>query len=420
MTRSGISLNGITYRRPEQPVVVVCVDGGDPAYFLHGVETGILPHVTRFMAHGFAAIADGAMPSFTCPNNMSIVTGSPPSVHGISGNLHLDAKTREAVCMTVPELLRSGTILAEFSRAAANVVAITAKDKLRRQLSKGMDLSSGSVCFSSEQADRCTVAENGIEGVLDLAGMPVPHIYSPELSLFVLAAGIRLLEIVRPELMYLSLSDWIQHKYAPGEPEATAFYQALDTFFGRFDALGAVVALTADHGMNDKSGPDGSPNVVWLQDILDVRLGRGRTRVICPITDHYIAHHGSLGGFARVWCFDGTDPAGVMRIARELPGIERVLDRNTAVREFDLPSDREGDVIVLGDRSTCMGAAEADHDLSGLEGRRLRTHGAVSESRVPFVLNRKLTEEYAVKAATRGIKNCEIFDYAVNGTVSSR
>jgi len=416
---ANFNLNGRSYRWPEQPVVVVCVDGGDPAYFQHGVETGILPHVARFMGHGFDTIAQGTMPSFTCPNNISLVTGSPPSVHGISGNFYLDPMTREALVMTGPELLRASTIFAELTKAGGTAVVITAKDKLHRQLSKGMDFSSGCIAFSSEKADQSRVAHNGIEGVLDLVGMPLPDVYSAELSLLVLDAGIRLLELVRPEVMYLSLSDWIQHKYAPGEAEANRFYETLDVYFGRLDALGAVVALTADHGMNDKSRPDGSPNVVWLQDILDAHLGRGTTRVICPITDSFIAHHGALGGFVRVWCFEGADPAQVMAVARELPGIERVLDKETAVREFDLPPDREGDVIVIGDHLTCIGTTEADHDLAGLEGRRLRSHGAIAESRVPFLLNRRLTEEYAVRAATRGIRNYEVFDYAINGTVSS-
>lgn len=419
LNQADFTLNGRTYRWPEQPVVVVCVDGGDPAYFQHGVEAGLLPHVARFMSHGFSAIAEGTMPSFTCPNNLSLVTGSPPSVHGISGNFTFDPVTRQALVMTGPELLRAGTIFTELTKAGGTAVVITAKDKLHRQLSKGMDFSSGCIAFSSEKADQATVAHNGIEGVLDLVGMPLPDVYSAELSLLVLDAGIRLLETVRPEVMYLSLSDWIQHKYAPGEPEANRFYGTLDMCFGRLDALGAVVALTADHGMNDKSRPDGSPNVIWLQDILDARLGRGTTRVICPITDSFIAHHGALGGFVRVWCFEGTEPAQVMAVARELPGIERVLDKETAVREFDLPSDREGDVIVIGDHLTCIGTTEADHDLAYLKGRRLRSHGAVAESRVPFLLNRRLTEEYAVRAATCGIRNYEVFDYAINGTVSS-
>lgn len=398
--------------------MVVCVDGGDPAYFFRGIEAGILPHVARFMARGFGTVAEGTVPSFTCPNNLSIITGSPPSVHGISGNFYLDPGSGEAVMMTGPELLRSGTVLAEFSRAGARVAAVTAKDKLLRQLGSGIRLGSGSVAFSAERAHRCTIRDNGIENVLELTAMPAPDIYSPEVSLFVLEAGIRLLETLRPELMFLSLSDWVQHKYAPGEPEADRFYQALDDCFGRLDALGAVLALTADHGMNDKSRPDGSPNVIWLQDILDEHLGRGRTRVICPITDPYIAHHGALGGFVRVWCSEGTKAAAVAAVARDLTGVEQVLYRETAVRRFDLPADREGDVVVMGDRFTCIGGAEAEHDLSGLRGHRLRTHGAVAESRVPFVINRRLTEAYALKAAAGVLRNHEVFDYAINGTVS--
>ena len=411
-----ISLNGIDYRLPADPVVVVCIDGGDPAYFERGIADGILPTVARFMQEGFAAVADGTVPSFTCPNNMSIVTGAPASVHGISGNFYLDRASGEAVPMTGPELLRSSTVLAEFSRAGVPVLAITAKDKLRRQLAKGMELSGGSAAFSSEKADRCTPAENGIENVLDLVGMPLPDMYSPELSLFVLEAGIRLMETRRPRIAYLSLSDWIQHKHAPGDADANAFYAALDDCFQRLDELGAVVALTADHGMNDKSLPDGSPRVVWLQDILDRELGAGRTRVICPITDAFVAHHGALGGFVRVWCKDGTDPERVIDIARSQPGIALVMGGAEAAAEFELPLDREGDVVVVGDAGTCIGAARSDHDLSALAGHRLRTHGAITEAKVPFVLNRPLNADFGQRAARGGLKSHHIFDYAINGT----
>ena len=167
MARAGIELNGVRYRWPSRPVVVVTIDGGDPAYFAQGVRDGIVPNVARFMHAGFAAVADGDVPSFTCPNNMSIATGSPPAVHGISGNFYLDRETGAAVMMTGPELLRSRTILAEFSRHGATVVSITAKDKLRAQLGKDMDLAGGSVNFSSECADQCTLEEHGIENVLE-------------------------------------------------------------------------------------------------------------------------------------------------------------------------------------------------------------------------------------------------------------
>ena len=212
-----IRLNGVTYRWPAQPVAVVCIDGGDPAYILQGLEDGIIPNISRFMREGFNAIADGTVPSFTCPNNMSLITGAPPAVHGISGNYYLN-DAGEAVVMTGPELLRSRTILAEFADAGARVVSITAKDKLRKQLGKDLDLSRGNVSFSSEKADQCTLAENGIEHVLDLVGMPLPDMYSMDLSLFVLEAGIKLLERDRPDLLFLSLTDYIQHKHAPGDP----------------------------------------------------------------------------------------------------------------------------------------------------------------------------------------------------------
>ena len=415
MDRAGIELNGVGYRWPSRPVVVVCIDGGDPAYFEQGVREGIVPNVARFLETGFGAIADGDVPSFTCPNNMSIATGSPQSVHGISGNFYLDRETGEAVVMTGPELLRSRTIMAEFSRHGARVVSITAKDKLRKQLGKDMDLSRGSVNFSAECADQCLPEETGIEDALALTGMPKPPMYSPELSLFVLEAGVKLLEQRRPDILYLSLTDYIQHKYAPGEPEADRYYRNMDDKFGRLHDLGAVVALTADHGMNDKSNADGSPRVIWLQDVLDARFGKGSSTVICPITDRFVAHHGALGGFVRVYCHGSLEPGDVMRLAVGLSGIEAVYDRATAVRRFDLPLDREGDVVVIGRTDTCIGAAAADHDLSGLAGHRLRTHGGIAEARVPFILNYPLRPEYAARAAAGPLESHQIFDFAING-----
>jgi phosphonoacetate hydrolase len=415
---TSIHLNGVSYRRPDRPVVVVCIDGGDPAYIEHGLRAGTIPHLARFIAEGFSAVADGTVPSFTCPNNMSLITGAPPSVHGISGNFYLDVATGEAVVMTGPELLRSRTILAEFADAGARVVSITAKDKLRRQLGKDLDLSLGNISFSSEFAHRCTLEGNGIENVLDLVGMPQPDMYSMDLSLFVLEAGARLLERDRPDLMFLSLTDYIQHKHAPGDPVADEFYRRIDTVFGRLARSSATVALTADHGMNDKSRPDGSPNVIFLQDILDRAFGAGDTRVICPITDAFVRHHGALGGFVRVWCRGGkATPQAIVALLTGMPGLAEVLDKETACHRFDLPPDREGDVVVIGDRHVVIGAGAADHDLSTLSDARLRSHGAVTEARVPFILNRPLNDAYRARAAA-GLKSHQIFDFAINGTAA--
>lgn len=415
---SGVSfdLNGVTYHWPAKPVVVVCIDGGDPAYMEQGIRDHSIPNMARFMRQGFYAVADGTVPSFTCPNNMSIVTGAEPVVHGISGNFYLEPRTRQPVTMTGPELLRSSTVLAEYAKRGATVVSITSKDKLRQQLQKGIDLAQGHISFSAQYAERCSMDENGIENVLDLVGMPQPHMYSAELSLFVLEAGIKLFEKHRPDICYLSLTDYIQHKYAPHEPEAREFYTKLDDCFGRLAALDAVVGITADHGMNDKSKADGSPNVIWLQDCLNDEFGKDRTTVICPITDPFVAHHGSLGGFVRVYCNGEVRHGAVMQFIRQMPGIESVWDKASAVKTFDLPADREGDVVVIGEAGVCIGAAESDHDLTGLEGHRLRTHGGVSESKVPFLLSEPLNDDYWARTVGQTLRSHNIFEYTINGT----
>jgi phosphonoacetate hydrolase len=412
---SSIELNGIHYQRPARPVAVVCIDGGDPKYFEQGIKDGIIPNIECFMTEGFSAVARGSMPSFTCPNNMSIVTGTEPEVHGISGNFYLNRETNEPVVMTGPELLRTRSIMSEFSRYGARVVSITAKDKLRQQLQKDMDLSGGSMSFSAQHAGQCILAENGIENVLDFVGQPQPDMYSADLSLFVLDAGIKLLETHRPEILYLSLTDFIQHSHAPGAPVANQFYRDLDARFGRLAELGAIVALTADHGMNDKADANGEPNVIFLQDILDRDLGEGATTVICPITDAFVGHHGALGGFVRVYCHHGHRAEEVLEIVSDQPGIAKAWPAESAARELEQPLDREGDVAVMGDAKTVIGSRAVDHDLSALKGSRLRTHGSLFEADVPFIISEPLNDQYAERGAAGGLRSRELFDFALNG-----
>ena len=415
MSKEKLQLNKREYTWPKKPVVVVCIDGGDPEYIDSGIEDGIIPNIEDFMKNGFYAVSKGSMPSFTCPNNMSIVTGSEPVTHGISGNFYLDRSTGEPVVMTGPELLRTFSIMSEFSRKGARVVSITAKDKLRRQLQKGMDLSGGSVSMSSQFADQCTLKENGIEDSLEFVGRPQPDMYSADLSLFVLDAGIKFLEEKRPVILYLSLTDFIQHTHAPGTPVANQFYSDMDARFGRLRELGAVVALTADHGMGDKANENGEPNVIWLQDVLDKELGEGLTKVICPITDAFVGHHGSLGGFVRVYITGETKRERIIEITKNITGIEKVWTAENVAEELEQPLDREGDIAVAADKKTVIGGRQLDHDLSALKGQRLRTHGSLHEAQVPFVLSEPLNDTYARKAEQIPLRSNQIFDFAING-----
>src|SRR3984957_9340402 len=177
-----IALNGLSYRPPTHPTAVICADGCDPAYLEAGIAAGVLPTIARLRDSGFYGLADAAMPTFTNPNNVSIVTGVPPSVHGISGNFALDRDTGAEIMMTDPAMVRTPTLLALMSRAGVATAAITAKDKLRRILGHGLAVDRGGIAFSSEFADKCTVGEHGIDNVEALVGRPKPDMYSADLS----------------------------------------------------------------------------------------------------------------------------------------------------------------------------------------------------------------------------------------------
>jgi len=390
----------------ERPLVVVCIDGCQYEYITEAVSAGAAPFLGRLLASaGTCFMADCVMPSFTNPNNLSIVTGVPPSVHGICGNYFFDPERGEEVMMNDPRHLRVGTILAAFSAAGAQVAVITAKDKLRRLLGHQMN----GICFSSEKADQVTLAENGIEDVIGLVGMPIPSVYSAELSEFVFVAGVKLMQSRRPDLMYLSTTDYIQHKAAPGTDMANDFYAMIDRNLAQLDELGATVVLTADHGMNAKHGADGRPKVIYLQDSLDAWLGTAKARVILPITDPYVVHHGALGSFALVYLPEPVPHEAVAARISGLPGIDTVLTRAEAAAQFELPPDRIGDLVVVSRIDTVIGTSRERHDLSGLD-VPLRSHGGSSEQKVPLIVNRKIARQ----PETRRWRNFDAFDLGLN------
>ena len=317
--------------------------------------------------------------------------------------------------ITDARLMRCGTILAAMADAGVATAAVTAKDKLRLMLARGLK----GINFSSEHADRAAVEMNGIGDVETMVGRAKPDQYSGDLSLYVLDAGLALLERKAATLLYLSLSDFIQHAHAPGTPEADAFNRAVDARIGRLVAAGAMVGVVADHGMKDKSLANGEPNVVYLEEVLARQFGEGAVRVICPITDPFVRHHGALGSFVRVYLRRARDLDRLMDASRRLPGVEAVLDGSTAARRFELPADVEGDFVVLGDVATVIGASRGEHDLSGLAGHRLRSHGGLGEQQVPFMVSRALRSEWIKGRAGRPLRNFDIFDAVLNGVAAS-
>jgi phosphonoacetate hydrolase len=380
-----VAVNGRTYRWPSRPVVVVCLDGSAFEYIDRAIAAGVAPYLQSLVGLKFFRLVESALPGFTNPNNVSIVTGVPPSVHGISGNFFLDRETGETVMMNDASFLRADTILSAFSRAGARVAIVTAKDKLRRLLGHGVS----GTCVSIEAA--------GVE------------VYSAALSEQALAEGARLLASTSPDLMYLSTSDYVQHKHAPGEAEANRFYAAIDRSLAEIDRLGATLVVTADHGMRAKADASGQVRAVFLQDVLDGWLGAGAARVVLPITDPYVLHHGALGACAMVYLTAPADAAALVGRIQSLAGVDVALAIDEACRRFDLPPDRTGDIVVFSDGETVIGTRPVDHDLSALDAP-LRSHGGRAEQEVPLFANRQ------VAGGSQPRHNYDAFDVGLNGS----
>lgn len=390
MTKS-IEINGRNFPVPtDRPVVVVCVDGNSPMYYDAAIEKGVMPFVAKQRAAGRQYKSRCHVPSTTNPNNVSIITAAPPKVHGICGNFYYDQESGEDVNMTDPSLIRCPTVLAEMHKAGAKVAAITAKDKLRRMLAKDLDFSSGTaICFSSEKSSETNEAEHGITRVDHIIDMAQPDVYSAELSEFIFRAGVHLLKNgspFKPDVMYLSTTDYIQHTYAPHEDGALNFYKTLDSYFAQIDELGATLVITADHGMNAKADAEGKPNIVFVNDLLDAEFSDLGYRTILPITDPYVAHHGALGGFGYIHLNDLADADRVATFLKGQSGIIDVCTKAEAAERFELAPDRIGDLVVLADEENVIGKTPADHDLSKLHGT-LRSHGGISEWEIPMVAN---------------------------------
>ena len=397
-----------------QTSIVICLDGSQKEYIDEASKLNLTPNLDDIIQKGEYLMAHSAIPSFTNPNNISIVTGQPSSVHGICGNFFYTPETGKEVMMNDPQYLRAPTIFEKFYQAGAKIALVTAKDKLRTLLGNGLKFNEGrTICFSAEKSDQATKIENGIDNVNDWLGMPVPEVYSQDLSEFVMAAGVKLMEEFKPDIMYLSTTDYIQHKYAPGHEVANKFYSMFDKYIGQLDELGATIIITADHGMKPKSKEDGSPNAIFLQDHLDDKFNKDKTKVILPITDPYVVHHGALGSFATIYLEDKNDLEDVMMEIKKIKDIEVVLNKEEGCSQYNLPKDRMGDIICMSSEFMTIGSSKDKHNLSGLN-EPLRSHGGLHEREVPFIVNKKMPQIDSNKQ----LYNYDAFYYAISGTNS--
>jgi len=370
---------------------VITIDGCEPDYLDDALERDLMPRLKDMLASGGTYLRGrGHMPTLTNPNNMSIVCGAPPSVHGISGNHCLFGGRSEPVQLVEPDFLRAPTIHAALHADGASVLCVTAKDKLRKLLGAG-----GVASVSAEHASQLDLHGTPIA---DLVGRTPPSIYDWDLSHYAMEIGLAAHKREPIDLLYVSLTDFVQHKEPPGGAMADHFYARFDELLGNYLDAGFLVGITADHGMHAK------PRVHFLEDVLS-DAGVREFTVVLPITDPYVVHHGALGSFA--WIYTDELERATAAVAR-LDGVEEVLTRDEAALAYEHPPDRIGDLSVAADAETALGQSLSKHDLSHLEGG-LRSHGGHHEETVPIIVSRPLPPQ------RQDLRNSDMHDLLLNG-----
>lgn len=404
-----VTINAREYRAPSRPTMVITIDGCDPRYLNDALARRLMPRLAAMLDGGGAyALGRSQMPSFTNTNNISIVTGATPAVHGLPGNHYLDPSGEE-VQLSDPKFLRAPSIHKVLMDNGSRVLCVTAKDKLRRMLAHG-DVPA----TSAEKAHECPIPGYGIDDVVTLVGRRNPGPYEWDMSHYAMEIGLAVSRAVGPlDLLYISTTDFVQHAEGPGGAMADQYFRRFDELLGEYLDLGYVIGMVADHGMNDKHDADGSPRVHYLEDVLD-EAGIGGYHVILPITDPYVVHHGALGSFAWVHVQPEDVDRAQAAIGR-LEGVEEVFTREEAAVIYNHPADRIGDLSVASDARTALGKSAAKHDLSVLAGP-LRSHGGRHEQIVPIVVSHPLSPMYAGRHQA-GVENRDIHDLVLNGVM---
>ncbi len=336
-------------------IVILCIDGLGPDY----LEEAQTPNMDRMAKEGCFTVGDSVIPSVTNVNNVSIITGVPPRLHGITSNYWLDRKTGQERYMESPEFLRHPTLLQRAKGLGMSTALLTSKTKLLHLLNAGADYS-----LSAEDPDEYMVERIGA----------AKDIYSPEINIWLLRALRFLLKEKDPEVVYCATTDGMMHRYGPDQEGSLRHVSALDSILGDIleDNPDREIYLTADHGMSAKTRG---------VDIERTLMSKGiRARAIPIIKDRYVVHHRNLGGSSYIYLEKGVRVQKAANVLRDVQGIEEVYLRREGARKFDLMEDRIGDLFVLGDGKTVFGEFE-----SNMVAVNVRSHGSRHEGAVPIL-----------------------------------
>jgi phosphonoacetate hydrolase len=349
------------YPGTKQRVVIALMDGLGMDYF----EKSPMPVLRRMSCEGFYRPVQAVVPTVTNVNNVSVCCGAWPDEHGISANSYFDPTSGQAVYMNSADLIRTETVFQRANRQGRRGALLTSKRKTVELFHKDTE-----IAISAEAPPSDYVARYGIPA----------NIYSSQVNEWPWRVAIDLLQ-TRPDLgvIYVHTTDYPMHRWAPEEEESRNHLSRIDSLIGeaREAAPDAAFLVTADHGMNRKRR-------CW--DLARACSERGVPLrfALSPERDYYIQHHRNFAGSAWIWFKRSVDLQTVWEVCWSLEGVEGVLSREEAVRQFRLPGEYVGDLMVLGDRETVFGDLEkTGEELSPT----YRAHGSLHEVDVPLIIH---------------------------------
>ena len=371
-----VKCNNIGYDLPKKgdpPVIGICLDGTGPNH-LAGVK------MPNFWSGSYRD-AYAFLPTVTNTNNVSIITGVAPSVHGVVANTILESKKKAGgeILVETP-LIQGSTLKCESLLSCASqkghpVLVVTAKKKLVNLLGNGVHSNSLIVAIEDLNDENSpslkALEDKGLDGAVHEAGPP-PHIYTPDASVYCLRLAYEILDLgkytgFRPSLVYISTTDYVQHLNSPKSKVSQDYYEAIDRELGRLKLKGRV-GVTADHGMNEKT------NLLFIEDIISQK--NLTCRVGIAIKDVHMIHHLGFGSYVTIHA-PKKDESAVWNIVKNLPGVQRCEKNEHGVLE------------AFGDKTTAFGSTREFHyksnaALSNRSNRTIRTHGGEAESLIPL------------------------------------
>ncbi len=336
-------------------IFILLIDGGDPQYFEHAE----VPNLRRIGASGFWVTGSCVIPSVTNVNNASVMTASFPCEHGITGNFWYNPATGHGTYMESADFLARETLFQRAKRLGMSTALLTSKVKLKKLLERD-----GDIVVAGEDPPADLVAKVG----------PRCEIYSLEINYWVLEAARVVMQEQDPDLVYVSTTDYIMHKFPPEHEMARRHLQGLDQIIGRIadEQPQREIYITADHGMSPKHRAIN----------LTAKLAKvGIETVFVPvIKDKYVVHHDNLGGVGYVYLKDPASVGEAIEVLQEIVGIERVYRCEEAAEQFGLMPDRIGDLFVLGAPEVVFGDIEGDEQRIDI-----RSHGSHHEAAIPII-----------------------------------